>query len=316
VSRVLLIFLDGVGIGRPDAGINPLAGAPILGNCLPDGWSPPIDGGRPGSLPAPVRRGPVPFGGRVRAVDASLGVPGLPQSATGQTTLFTGVNAAQLLGHHHYGFPGPRLRTALLEHSILKRAVQAGHTAAFLNAYRPLFFELGEGVWSRPMSASSWNNRAAGLPFRTFDDLRAGQALYHDFTNGDAIRRGFDLPRRAPAEAGETLARLAATRELTIYEFFLTDQVGHTRNLAGACTLIADLEAFLASTLSAIDSDCQHVVLTSDHGNVEDLSTKSHTHNPVPAMAWGPRADRLIGRLNRLEDVAAALLDELGETGS
>jgi len=186
VSRILLIFLDGVGIGRPDAGVNPLSDAPILGNCLPDGWSTPADGGRPDSLPVPMRREPVPLGGQVRAVDASLGVPGLPQSATGQTALFTGVNAAQLLGHHHYGFPGPQLRAALMEHSLLKRATQAGHTAAFLNAYRPLFFDLGEAVWSRPMSASSWNNRAAGLSFRTFDDLRAGQALYHDFTNRDA----------------------------------------------------------------------------------------------------------------------------------
>ena len=316
VSRILLIFLDGVGIGRPDAGVNPLSDAPILGNCLPDGWSTPADGGRPDSLPVPMRREPVPLGGQVRAVDASLGVPGLPQSATGQTALFTGVNAAQLLGHHHYGFPGPQLRAALMEHSLLKRATQAGHTAAFLNAYRPLFFDLGEAVWSRPMSASSWNNRAAGLSFRTFDDLRAGQALYHDFTNRDAIRRGFDLPLREPTEAGEILARLASTRDLTIYEFFQTDRVGHTRDLAGARALIADLEAFLASTLNAIDLGSHHVVLTSDHGNVEDLSTKSHTHHPVPAMVWGPRAGRLIDRMGRLEDVAPALLDELRGAGS
>lgn len=316
MSRILLVFVDGVGIGTPDAGVNPLVGASILGNCLPDGWRPPPEGGRPADLPEPARGAPVPFGGRVRALDASLGVPGLPQSATGQTTLFTGVNAARLLGHHLYGYPGPRLRETLMRHSILKRAVEGGRNAAFLNAYRPLFFRLGEAVWSRPMSASSWNNRAAGLPFRTFDDLRAGQALYHDFTNGDAIRRGFDLPRREPAEAGGILARLAADFDLAIYEFFLTDKVGHTRDLTSARALIADLETLLASMLDGIDTASHHVVLTSDHGNVEDLTTKSHTHNPVPVMVWGPRARRLIDRMGRLEDVAGALLDEIAESGS
>jgi 2,3-bisphosphoglycerate-independent phosphoglycerate mutase len=312
VSRVLLVFIDGVGVGPADAARNPLVDLPVLGNLLPDAWSPPQGGGRPESLPGVRRATPVPHGGLVRATDASLDMPGLPQSATGQTTLFTGENAARALGHHLYGYPGPTLRELLRRHSVLKRTVEAGRSGAFLNAYRPLFFDLGEDIWKRPMSASSWNNRAAGLPFRTFEDIAARRALYHDFTNAEAIQKGFDLPSWSPEEAGAVLAEAARHHDFVIYEYFLTDRVGHTGDLSAARALTRELDRFLAAAAGAIDKDEQTLVLTSDHGNVEDMSTKGHTFHPVPAMVWGAGAERLLPGLARLEDFANALLEEIG----
>lgn len=312
MSRILLIFIDGVGIGRPDPARNPLADTLLLSNFLPDDWQPTGDGGRPASLPEVVRRTPLPAGGRVRAVDASLGVAGLPQSATGQTTLFTGVNGAELMGHHLYGTPGPTLQKALLEHSILKRVHAAGRRAGFLNAYRPLFFEMGEEVWSRRrMSASSWNNRAAGLPFHGFEDMRAGRALYHDFTHRAAIAGGYDGGEQTPEAAGRVLAGAAARFDLAIYEYFLTDKVGHTGDLPLARQLAGELDRFLRATVEATDFSDAHILVTSDHGNVEDMSTRSHTHHPVPGLVWGPRADALVAGLARLEDFAAVMLSEV-----
>jgi 2,3-bisphosphoglycerate-independent phosphoglycerate mutase len=313
-GHLLLIFIDGVGLGRPDPRVNPLVGAPILGNFLPDDWQPPPGGGRPARLPDPERPEPVPFGGVVRAVDASLGVPGLPQSATGQTTLFTGVNAALVLGHHHYGFPGPRLRRLLEERSILKQVAAAGRTAAFLNAYTPVFFDLGEKVWERSMSASSWNNRAAGLPFLSFEDRREGRAVFHDITGRTAREKGLDTPLLSPAEAGRVLAEAASAYDFSIYEFFLTDRVGHTGDLDRALSIVAELETFLAAALTATNLETSHVILTSDHGNMEDMSVKSHTHHPVPVLAWGPRAAGLAELLGRLEDFCGVLVEEV--TGS
>jgi 2,3-bisphosphoglycerate-independent phosphoglycerate mutase len=52
--------------------------------------------------------------------------------------------------------------------------------------------------------------------------------------------------------------------------------------------------------------------VTSDHGNMEDMSVKSHTHNPVPALIWGPEAGRLAAGVKRLEDFAALFLDAAG----
>jgi bisphosphoglycerate-independent phosphoglycerate mutase (AlkP superfamily) len=34
-------------------------------------------------------------------------------------------------------------------------------------------------------------------------------------------------------------------------------------------------------------------VVASDHGNVEDLSTRNHTLNPVPVLGFGPAAGQI-----------------------
>jgi 2,3-bisphosphoglycerate-independent phosphoglycerate mutase len=311
MGRVLFLFIDGVGIGRPDPATNPFVGCPVLGNFLPPEWSPPPGGARPERLPEPVRKTPVPKGGALRACDASLGVSGLPQSATGQTTLFTGVNGAEVLGHHLYGFPGPRLRKVLTENSILKRVTEAGGSAAFLNAYGPIFFELGDLIWQRPMSASSWNNKAAGLPFMTFEDWRSGRAMFHDYTGRTALGKGHDVPLQTAAAAGAMLAGAASRFQFSIYEFFMTDRVGHTGHLERAREIAVDLEAFIAAVLDNTDLETSHVILTSDHGNMEDMSITTHTHNPVPVMAWGPRAEALAGCITKIEDFCPAVLAEV-----
>jgi alkaline phosphatase len=45
------------------------------------------------------------------------------------------------------------------------------------------------------------------------------------------------------------------------------------------------------------------VLVTSDHGNVEDLSTRTHTLAPVPVLAFGPAAAR-VGGVRDLTHVA------------
>ena len=99
-SGVLLIFVDGLGLGQPDPETNPLlcANMPRL-SALLDGHSLAMNSGRVDSALATL----VP-------TDATLGVAGAPQSATGQTTMLTGVNAAQELGYHWGPHPNEALR--------------------------------------------------------------------------------------------------------------------------------------------------------------------------------------------------------------
>ncbi|MFH4242804.1 hypothetical protein WAI99_22005, partial [Acinetobacter baumannii] len=81
----------------------------------------------------------------------------------------------------------------------------------FANAYTRRFFE------ERPrwVSATTVAVEAAGLPFRTLDDLRAGRALFHDFTNSELIARGEEVELRSAEEAAEMLARLAIEHRFT-----------------------------------------------------------------------------------------------------
>jgi 2,3-bisphosphoglycerate-independent phosphoglycerate mutase len=144
------------------------------------------------------------------------------------------------------------------------------------------------------------------------EDLRAGRAVYQDSTHDSLGRRGVDLPLRTPEAAGEILARASVAADLTLFEFFQTDKAGHTRDAAKAVHELEKLEQFLGAFLAAVDLEATTVILTSDHGNVEDLGTKSHTHNPVPTLVFGPDAGAVSGLLDRLERFAGVFLELTG----
>ena len=314
MSAVVFVFVDGLGLGDPDSPGNPLRdpALSLLANFLPRGWHLPPDGVRPEPLPDPWRPTPLPPGAVVRATDASLGMAGLPQSATGQTTILTGENAARAIGRHLYGFPTPSLQKILLRSSVLKRVADAGKRAVFANAFRPLFFELGDAVWSKRMSATTWANHAAGLRFRSVDDLAAGQAVYQDITNETLRARGIPAPLRTPEEAGEILVRVAREHEFTLFEFFQTDKAGHAQDEAWARRELQKLERFLGAVVSGLDPRQCTLILTSDHGNIEDLGVKTHTRNPVPTLVRGRNAAAVAARLDRLEAFTPVMLEELG----
>ncbi len=69
--------------------------------------------------------------------------------------------------------------------------------------------------------------------------------------------------------------------DFTLYEYFLTDKAGHTQDRDRCEQVLRDLDRFLAAYLEAAPPGAT-TLLTSDHGNIEDLSTRSHTRNPVP----------------------------------
>lgn len=304
MELTILIFVDGLGWGPPAPATNPQQtyGGDVF---------------RFGAA-APAVAGPVPAwgGGWARAIDAVLGVPGVPQSATGQTTLLSGVNAQAAIGQHLTGFPNEALRAILREHSVLLQLARRSVPARFLNAFRPRFWELSpERQWT--LSATTVANLAAGLPFRTLDDVVAGRSLYQDFTNADLIARGFAVPTFTAEQAGGVLAR--AAREgggFTLYEYFLSDKAGHTGDAGSIAAELAKLDAFvraaLAELAAELDGGRALVLLTSDHGNLEDATTRRHTSNPVPLLAWGSGARDLARAVTRLDQVTPAIVSRYG----
>ena len=73
-----------------------------------------------------------------RSIDARLGVEGLPQSGTGQTTILTGINAAGAMGRHYGPWVSPSLKP-ILERNVLKRVADAGGTVRLANYYPPQY---------------------------------------------------------------------------------------------------------------------------------------------------------------------------------
>ncbi len=290
---VLVLFLDGVGLGPPDAATNPFARAPtptlrrVLGGPLTDRGI--VD--RPPALLIPT--------------DATLGVPGLPQSATGQTALLTGRNAAALAGRHVTAYPTAELRALLASQSLFARLAATGRRAALANAYTAEYFD---AVAQRrlKMAAVTYAAQAAGVRLRMVDDLRAGRAVFHDLTNDRLRQWGYDLPAVTPQESGRRLAAIAADEDVTFFEFFLTDLAAHGRIPTSGDAVVGMVDALLAGVLDAAGTHTT-VLLTSDHGNLEDDRSPAHTTNPVPTLAIGPHRDAFRG-VSAITDIAPAIL--------
>lgn len=289
-ERVLFLFVDGVGIGEDDPARNPLAAAelPTLRAML---------GGR-----RPVR-------GEIETVaDATLGLEGLPQSGTGQTSLLAGFNAAAEYGRHFGPWVPTALRARLGRESVLARVRAAGRRPAFANATPA--FQLGEATgrgWRRP-AAPPLAAVAAGVEMRGGEELRAGHAVASSITN-ERWRQQVEpsIPVVEPAVAGGVLCRIAAEADLTLFAHYDTDFAGHRGDAALALTVLRRLDAFLGGVMDSLPSGTL-LVLSSDHGNLEDL-TAAHTRNPVPMIAVGPGADAIARRVRSIADLAPVLME-------
>ncbi|MDO4263860.1 MAG: metalloenzyme domain protein [Deinococcus sp.] len=218
-----------------------------------------------------------------QALDAALGVPGLPQSATGQSCWLTGQDAVAYMGEHFGPQPGPTLRGLLDRASLPAQLTSAGGRVALANFYPPGY-----------VAAHRRRPRHGCFPYSV---LSAGLPLNPPDLPGVPPTLGLDhaapwLPQR-PAEAcarlGERLAGAAQAQsyDLVMLDLWLGDTIGHLRHAAPATALEAGreylrrIDALLAGLLAAGGA----VTVTSDHGNLEDLTTASHTRARVP-LAW------------------------------
>ncbi|MBT3325303.1 MAG: hypothetical protein HN396_03530 [Gemmatimonadales bacterium] len=301
-TRVLLLFLDGVGIGEDDPETNPFVLAHARG--LIPSWAA-LQGGSIATLKAPRRGGSA---ARSFPLDARLDTKGTPQSGTGQVALLTGEDAAELHGSHFGPWTPVALRPLVEEESVLKKAAAAGHNVAFANAY-PRGWPGDRG--SRRVAGPPLAARGAGVLTRHEEALGSGDALSSDIVNDDWKRHlGHDwLPTITPMDAGANLARIASQANLTLYAHYATDSAGHEMSLDAAISSLVRVEELLASLLANLGDDVT-LLVASDHGNLEDVRV-GHTRNPVLGLAAGPHADAA-AEMTDLRDVTPFILDVLG----
>ncbi|NLD91252.1 MAG: phosphoglyceromutase [Fibrobacter sp.] len=297
-SHVLLVFLDGFGLGRADH-TNPLYvyGLPRFEKHIGVKLRENTVVNKPGYL--------------LKGIDACLGVDGIPQSATGQTSLLTGINAPKHLGYHLPAFPNPELVTLIQSKSILKQVTDLGLTATFANAYTDTYFEKA----ARRKYAHSVTTHcvlAANLPFRMTDDLRNNNAVYWDITRDHLDPLIEDINPVSPSEAGKHLAQITNTHAFTLYESFASDLCGHNADENESVRLLDKIDQLLDSTLASLNSNAT-LLVCSDHGNIEDLTTASHTVNKVPLIAIGPDAP-FFTEVERIDQVTEAILRTFTET--
>jgi 2,3-bisphosphoglycerate-independent phosphoglycerate mutase len=308
--KVLFIFLDGVGLGADDPTANPIAAAriPTLRALL--------DGRRPVASADGFRGDNASLAG----LDASLGVPGTPQSGTGHATLLTGHDAIRRFGRHYGPWVPTALRPLVAGSSLLARARDAGRRVAFANAYpEELVSRVAAGLDGVPgrrlgplRSGPPLAAIGAGVLTRHTAELARGDAVASEITNRGWIERlhRTHLPDVAAEEAGANLARIAASHDLTLFAHYSTDHVGHRGSHADAVAAVERVDRFLAGVLAALPVDVL-VFVVSDHGNLEDV-TRGHTANPALGLVAGPGHRRVADGLGDLRDVAPAALTALG----
>ncbi len=294
--QVLLLFVDGLGLGRDDPAANPLAAArtPCLDALL-------------GRKLAGISERVEHHGALLIPTDATLGVNGLPQSATGQTALLTGINAPQLVGRHVTAYPTKELREVLTAHNIFSKVKSLGGSVTLANAFTDEYFAMVEDGRMRH-AAITFSALAAGVPLRNLDELRKGQAVFHDLTNARLRSWGHDVPEITPHQAGKNLAGIAAGHHLTIFEFFLTDLSAHGRITLPPAVVIEMLDAMLAGVLETVDLNRMLVIMASDHGNIEDGEVNTHTRNPVPTLLIGDGRNEVGARIVSIVDITPALV--------
>ncbi|MFV0389340.1 MAG: hypothetical protein ACK5NT_11365, partial [Pyrinomonadaceae bacterium] len=94
----------------------------------------------------------------------------------------------------------------------------------------------------------------------------------------------------------------------TLYEYFLTDKIGHDMNWDAARIVLPELALFVQRTIELIDSTNTTLILTSDHGNIENLSIRNHTLNKVPTIVWGRNNHEIANSITDLTHITPAIL--------
>ena len=246
------------------------------------------------------------FERHAKPIDACLGVEGVPQSATGQGTMFTGVNCAKAMGRHCEGFPGPALRKIVETDNLFLQLKKREKSVRFADAY--LIDSVDELAARRFKSVTTVMALTVPESVSTADDLASGCAVMQDLTRETIQDRYPNIPVIQPQRAAEHLFSIALENDFTLFEFFQSDVAGHSMDYARACAVLRVYDRFLAALVRFAEAAGITLILTSDHGNIESMVERGHTRNPVPFVAFGPGEAAMRERVISLVDVTPTIL--------
>ncbi|HSW56053.1 MAG TPA: hypothetical protein VLH59_13270 [Ignavibacteriaceae bacterium] len=296
MNNVLMVFLDGVGIGKKDYEFNPFFkyGFKAFENIftkIPSLDDQRLSNGTHYLFPT----------------DANLGVEGLPQSGTGQASLFCGFNAPKFVGKHFGPHPYTTTIPILQKESILVYFREKYNSSYFANAYPKAFFDYVKSGRTR-LSVTTLTCRLAGIRLNRVSDVRNGKALTAELTNERWNQRlGYKLKVIKPKTAARRLLRTEKYK-FTLYEYYLSDHIGHLRLANEFEKIFSELDEFLFTLLNEVDSKKMTLIICSDHGNLEDLSVKTHTRNPALTITAGKSAKEIAESVKNISQVKQAII--------
>lgn len=295
-NKLIFIFLDGVGMGSIDD-FNPFikASMPTLFNLM---------GGKLTNATNIAEQNLL-----VKGIDACLGIKGIPQSATGQASLFTGFNTQAMLGYHLPAYPNNELISLINKRSIFKFAKENHINSIFANSYSDEFFDASnQNKWT--YSVTTYCVLAAQLKFHTMNDLIENNAVHWDITNSTLQNTHKNrISEIAPFDAGQNLKNLALHHDLVLFECFLPDLIGHKKDMHRSILFFEMFDAFLRGVLFNKPQNV-NILISSDHGNIEDLSIGSHTRNLVPLICIGNLANNF-SEVHAIDEIFSTIFSKI-----
>ncbi len=293
-----MIFIDGVGIGNEDYQNNPFFKYPFKTFTQIFGKTP--------SIKDQVIESNNSF---IFPADARLGVEGFPQSGTGQTAIFCGVNAPKIVGKHFGPYPYSTLLPIIQEQNIFKYFLKKNKKVFFANAYPKPFFDYLKSGKPR-LSVTSLSCRFSGVRLNHATDVKKGKALTAEITNEKWNQKlGYKLPVIKSETAARRLLKIAFQNSFTLYEYYLTDYIGHGRHEGDIEPVFNTLDEFLFTILSEMDRPNTTLLICSDHGNVEDLSIKTHSLNPSLTISAGKYGKYLFDTIKDISQIKKAIIE-------
>jgi hypothetical protein len=291
--HILFIFVDGIGLGADAPKTNPfsVANMPIL-TALTNGkrW---------------LRNTGKQINHRAIFVptDPRLGIEGRPQSGSSHAVILTGKNVPEILGRHYGPLPNEPIRNLLDEDNFFMRVKQRGGKAGLVSAYPPQRLD-GINSGKRLPSSIQYAAIAAGQSLFTKDDVIAGNALTAEYiTNSWQEHLGIEnLPDYSAQEAGRKLAQLSRSYDFAFHSHWMTDWVGHRGSMEQAVGLLEIFDKVITGVLDEWHDDEGLVIITSDHGNMEEIGNRKHTENDVPTLIIGHGKEQFADGFGQLMD--------------
>lgn len=297
MRSTLMIFLDGVGIGEKDPAKNPFFQRSFEFFDQVFGETPYLENQN-------ISRNDK----CIFPVDACMNIDGLPQSGTGQTSIYCGVNASAEIGQHFGPYAHSALRPLIKKKNIFQSFKEKGLKVSFANAFPQVFFDYLNSGKTR-INVTSVMSMDSKMRFNDVNDLVKENALSAEITNRRWVEKlNYDIPIIEPEKAAQRLLNIASQNDFTLFEYFHSDHVGHGRLAPDKEQLLSDLDRFLYYILTNITNEIT-LLICSDHGNLEDISVKGHTLNPALGISAGNNAEYLVKNIKHLYDIKPAIME-------
>jgi bisphosphoglycerate-independent phosphoglycerate mutase (AlkP superfamily) len=114
-----------------------------------------------------------------------------------------------------------------------------------------------------------------------------------------------------PRDAGKRIAAIARDYDLSFFEHWPSDRSGHRASLAESVRHLELIDEVMGGLLAEWP-ERGLLIITSDHGNIEEKDHRQHTLNPVPAIVFGRDHLELARRITSLADIAGVVRSVLG----